>query len=88
VIALASGGKQDRFPASTTPHICVLHDIGLEGDTDFLVMELVEGETLARRLTRGRCPLAEVLKYGAQIADALNRALHAGVIHRTSSRGT
>src|SRR5690349_18319475 len=56
------------------PHICVLHDIGQDGDTDFLVMELVEGETLANRLTRGPLPVAEVLKLGAQIADALDRA--------------
>ena len=69
------------------PHICVLHDIGQEGDTDFLVMELVEGETLGRRLTRGPLPTAEVLRYGAQIADALDRAHRAGVIHRDLKPG-
>jgi Tol biopolymer transport system component len=69
------------------PHICVLHDIGQEGDTDFLVMELVEGETLAKRLAQGPLPSAEVLKYGAQIADALDRAHRAGVIHRDLKPG-
>src|ERR1700752_4858514 len=64
------------------PHICVLHDIGQEGDTDFLVMELVEGETLGQRLARGPLALAAVLKLGAEIADALDRAHRAGVIHR------
>jgi serine/threonine protein kinase len=56
------------------PHICTLYDVGREGDTDYLVMELIEGETLAARLTKGALPLAEVLKWGAQIADALDRA--------------
>src|SRR5262250_1583053 len=53
------------------PNICTLHDVGKEGDTDFLVLELVDGETLAKRLTRGPLPLPEVLRVGAQIADAL-----------------
>src|SRR5262245_23175139 len=47
------------------PHICVLHDVGREGDTDYLVMELVDGESLAQRLGRGPMPAAEVLKLGA-----------------------
>ena len=69
------------------PHICVLHDVGQEGDTDFLVMELVEGETLAQRLVRGPLQAAEVLRLGAQIADALDRAHRAGVIHRDLKPG-
>lgn len=64
------------------PHICTLHDVGREGETDYLVMELVEGETLAERLTRGALPVLEVLRIGAQIADALDRAHRAGVVHR------
>src|SRR5712672_71619 len=68
-------------------HICTLHDIGREGDTDYLVMELVEGETLAQRLTKGALPLADVLKFGTQIADALDRAHRAGVMHRDLKPG-
>ncbi len=64
------------------PHICTLHDVGREGDTDYLVLELIEGETLAQRLSRGPLPTAEVLRIGAQVADALDRAHRAGVIHR------
>src|SRR5947207_2327533 len=64
------------------PHICVLHDVGRENGTDYLVMELVEGETLAHRLQRGPLPTADVLRLGTQIADALDRAHRAGVVHR------
>src|ERR1044071_5345225 len=60
------------------PHICTLFDVG----ENYLVMELLEGETLADRLARGPLPLNDVLKYGAQIADALDRAHRAGIIHR------
>ncbi|HEY6944813.1 MAG TPA: serine/threonine-protein kinase, partial [Candidatus Acidoferrum sp.] len=52
------------------PNICVLHDIGSQDGVDYLVMECVEGETLAKRLEKGAQPLEQVLKYGAQIADA------------------
>src|SRR5690349_4781922 len=64
------------------PNICTLHDVGREGDVDYLVLELVDGETLEQRLARGRVPTAEALRLGAQIADALDRAHRAGVIHR------
>ncbi len=69
------------------PHICTLYDIGREGETDYLVMELLDGETLAHRLEKGPLPLAEVLVLGAQIADALHRAHRAGVVHRDLKPG-
>jgi eukaryotic-like serine/threonine-protein kinase len=69
------------------PHICTLHDVGREGDIDYLVMELIEGETLADRLGRGPLPLPDVLKVGAQIAAALDRAHRAGVVHRDLKPG-
>jgi serine/threonine protein kinase len=56
------------------PSICVLHDIGHHEGVDYLVMGLLEGETLAQRLQRGALHTSEVLRLGAQIADALDRA--------------
>src|SRR5262245_51607264 len=50
------------------PNICVLHDIGREGDTDYLIMELVDGETLAQRLTHGPLPVSEAVRFGIDIA--------------------
>jgi serine/threonine protein kinase len=64
------------------PHICVLHDVGCHEGIDFLVMELLEGETLAARLARGPLPLAQALEYALQISDALDRAHRAGIAHR------
>src|SRR6266851_1084786 len=61
------------------PNIFVLHDIGSQDGVDYLVMECVEGETLAKRLEKGPLPLEQVLKYGAQIADALDKAHRSGV---------
>jgi len=69
------------------PHICTLHDVGQEGTTDYLVMELVEGETLAARLERSALAMPEVLRLGIQIADALDRAHRAGVVHRDLKPG-
>ena len=64
------------------PHICTLHDIGSQDGIDYLVMECLEGETLAKRLEKGPLPLEQVLKYGAQIADGLDKAHRSGVVHR------
>ncbi len=69
------------------PHICTLHDVGSENGTDFLVMELLEGETLSERLRQGPLPLAQLLLYAGQVADALHRAHRAGVIHRDLKPG-
>jgi Tol biopolymer transport system component len=69
------------------PHICVLYDVGHQDGMDFLVMECVEGETLARRLEKGPLPLDQVLKYGAQIADGLDKAHRSGVVHRDLKPG-
>src|SRR5271165_1250331 len=55
------------------PHICVLHDIGKQDGIDFMVLELMDGETLAARVIKGTLPLDQVLKYATQIADALDR---------------
>src|SRR5690242_14508055 len=69
------------------PNICTLHDIGREGDTDYLVMELVEGESLAERLTKGALPPDQVIRMGAEIADALDKAHRAGIVHRDLKPG-
>ncbi len=67
----------------THPHICTLYDVG-EG---FLVMELLDGETLADRVERGPLPMSEVLKYGLQIAEALGKAHRMGIVHRDLKPG-
>jgi Tol biopolymer transport system component len=64
------------------PNICVLHDIGSESDVAFLVMEYMEGETLADRLARGPLTLDEAMAVAIAIADALDKAHRKGVIHR------
>src|SRR5215510_9761929 len=68
------------------PHICTIHDIGRDNGTDYLVMELLEGKTLADRLS-GRpkerpLPMQDVLRYATEIADALDKAHRAGIVHR------
>ena len=69
------------------PHICVLHDVGHQDGMDYLVMECVEGETLARRLEKGPLPLEQVLKFGAQIAEALDKAHRSSIVHRDLKPG-
>jgi serine/threonine protein kinase/Tol biopolymer transport system component len=69
------------------PHICTLYDVGFEGGTSYLVMELLDGESLADRLSRGPLPISEVIRYGSQVADALERAHRAGIIHRDLKPG-
>src|ERR1700745_1853988 len=69
------------------PHICVLHDVGSQDGISYLVMECVGGETLAKRLEKGPLPLEQVLKYGMQIADALDKAHRSGVVHRDLKPG-
>jgi len=64
------------------PHICTLHDVGHEGGVHFLVMELVEGETVADRLAKGRLPVELALTVAIEIADALDVAHRSGIIHR------
>jgi eukaryotic-like serine/threonine-protein kinase len=63
-------------------NICTLHDIGSQDGTDFLVMEYLEGQTLADRLRKGPLPLDQVLKIGTEIAQALEKAHQQGIIHR------
>ena len=69
------------------PHICHLYDIGSQNGTDYLVMEFLEGETLAERLRKGAIPLQEVCKIGSAIAEALAVAHRQGIIHRDLKPG-
>jgi len=75
--------REARAVASLNhPNICVLHDIGSQDGTGFMVLEFMEGETLAERIEKGPIPLDQALKHAVQIADALDRAHRAGVTHR------
>ena len=69
------------------PNICTLHDVGSQDGLEYLVMECVEGEALAKRLEKGPLPLEQALKYGAQVADALDKAHRSGVVHRDLKPG-
>ena len=71
----------------THPHICALYDVGREGDTGFLVMEYLEGESLADRLAKGPLPAEQLLRYGIEIADALDKAHRQGIVHRDLKPG-
>lgn len=91
-VAIKKSGEQfsDRFntearaiAALNHPHVCTLYDVG----PDYLVMELIEGDTLADRLLNGPLPLADVLRLGAQIASALAAAHAKGIVHRDLKPG-
>ena len=69
------------------PHICTLYDVGHQDGTDYLVMEYLEGETLAQRLLKGPLPLDQVLQYAIEITDALDKAHRKGVTHRDLKPG-
>src|SRR6202167_5303536 len=69
------------------PNICHLYDIGSQDGTDYLVMEFLEGETLAERLRKGALPLSEILKIGNAVAEALAVAHRQGIVHRDLKPG-
>jgi Tol biopolymer transport system component len=82
-------GRRERFErearaisALNHPHICVVHDVGDNSDVPFLVMEYLEGETVAQRLAQGPLPLEQVLPYAIEMADALDHAHVHGIVHR------
>jgi serine/threonine protein kinase len=68
-------------------HICTVYDIRRQDETDYLVTEYLEGETLAARLGKGPLPPAEVLRYGIEIAGALDQAHRSGIVHRDLKPG-
>jgi Tol biopolymer transport system component len=69
------------------PHICALYDVNREGETEYLVMEYLEGESLADRLGKGALPSEQLLRYGIEIADALDKAHRQGIVHRDLKPG-
>ena len=69
------------------PHICTVYDVGQQNGTDFLVMEYLEGETLADRLTKGPMQTDQVLRHAIEISDALDKAHRQGVVHRDVKPG-
>jgi Tol biopolymer transport system component len=73
--------------ALSHPHICALFDVGREGESEYLVMELLEGETLADRIDRGPLPLEQTLRLGAEMASALDAAHRKGIVHRDLKPG-
>ena len=83
--------EAQAISALSHPHVCALFDVGTadspEGPFEFLVMELLEGETLARRLERGPLPLPAALAVGAQVAQALGAAHRRGLVHRDLKPG-
>jgi serine/threonine protein kinase len=74
--------KARAISALNHPHICTLHDLGNQDGTDYLVMEFLEGESLAERSKKGPLPLKETLKIAIELCEALEAAHKAGIIHR------
>jgi eukaryotic-like serine/threonine-protein kinase len=73
--------------ALSHPHICPLFDVGHQNGTDFLVMEFLEGETLAARLRRGRLSIDQAIRCAIEMADALDKAHRQGIVHRDLKPG-
>jgi serine/threonine protein kinase len=73
--------------ALSHPHICPLFDVGHQDGTDFLVMEFLEGETLAARLRRGRLSIDQAIRCAIEMADALDKAHRQGIVHRDLKPG-
>jgi len=94
ILSSADPGLKARFTreaqaiaALTHPHICTLYDVGHDERTDYLVMEYLDGETLAARLSRGPLTLDAALTVAIQIAEALDKAHRAGIVHRDLKPG-
>jgi Tol biopolymer transport system component len=68
-------------------HICALYDVGNQDGVEYLVMELLEGETLSERLARGALPVEQTLRFGQEIGDALDKAHRQGIVHRDLKPG-
>ncbi len=91
---LASPVARERFEREARtisqlshPHICALYDVGSQNGSPFLVMELLEGETLAGRIKRGALPIEEALHHGVEICEALSQAHRQGIVHRDLKPG-
>ena len=69
------------------PNICQLYDVGVQGTIDYLVLEHLQGETLADRLARGPLPLAELLRCAIEVSDAIDAAHRRGIVHRDLKPG-
>lgn len=69
------------------PNVCVLYDVGHQDGTDYLVMEFLQGETLAERLSRGPLPLKDLIRFGSEMAEALAKAHDEGLVHRDLKPG-